>query len=247
LELDMTLRDALEHRGRWLFKYRGHLPLLLVPVFAAALANAPAVPGSRIAWEVFCLAFAFTGLGVRAATVGFVPARTSGRNTASQVADALNTSGMYSLVRHPLYLGNAIVLLGVTLLFSCWWLVLIVLLAFGLYYERIMLAEEEFLRRQFGAAFEAWAARVPAVVPRLHGWQRPALPFSLRTVIRREYHGAVAILAAFAALHYLGDLAVARQLSPDPRAVGYALVAALVFAICRYLKKRTGVLRVQGR
>jgi hypothetical protein len=194
-----------------------------------------------------CLVIAFVGLGVRAATVGFVPARTSGRNTATQVADALNTTGMYSVVRHPLYLGNAITLLGVTMLFACWWLVLIVLLAFGLYYERIMLAEEDFLRRQFGESFEAWAARVPAVIPNPRGWQRPALPFSLRTVIRREYHGAVGILATFAVMHYLGDLAIARQLNPDPRAVGYAIVAALVFSVCRYLKKRTGVLRVQGR
>ena len=243
----MTLRDALEERGRWLFRHRSYLPLVLVPVFAAALANAQALPGTRPAWEVLCLVIAFAGLAVRAATVGFVPARTSGRNTASQVADALNTTGMYSVVRHPLYLGNAIILLGVTLLFACWWLVLIVLLAFGLYYERIMLAEEDFLRRQFGESFEAWAARVPAVIPNPRGWQRPALPFSLRTVIRREYHGAVGILATFAVMHYLGDLAIARQLSPDPRAVGYAIVAALVFSVCRYLKKRTGVLRVQGR
>ena len=171
----MTLRDTLEERGRWLFRYRGHLPLLLLPVFAAALLNSPSVPGARIGWEALCLVIAFAGLAVRAATVGFVPARTSGRNTAAQVADALNTTGMYSVVRHPLYLGNAIVLLGVTLLFSCWWLVLIVLLAFGLYYERIMLAEEAFLRRQFGDSFEAWAARVPAIVPNLRGWQRPAL------------------------------------------------------------------------
>ena len=243
----MTLRDALEERGRWLFRYRGHLPLLLLPVFAAAFVNSPSVPGAQIGWETLCLVIAFAGLAVRAATVGFVPARTSGRNTAAQVADALNTTGMYSVVRHPLYLGNAIVLLGVTLLFSCWWLVLIVLLAFGLYYERIMLAEEVFLRRQFGDSFEAWAARVPAIVPNLRGWQRPALPFSLRTVVRREYHGAVAILATFAVLHYLGDLAIARELRPDPRAVGYAVVAALVFGVCRFLKKRTAVLRVQGR
>ena len=31
---------------------------------------------------------------------------TSGRNTHDQVADSLNTSGIYSIVRHPLYVGN---------------------------------------------------------------------------------------------------------------------------------------------
>src|SRR5262249_21992769 len=160
------LRDALEERGRWLFRHRSHLPLLLTPVFLTALADSPGAPSGRMAdwlWAAASLAIAFGGLAVRAAAVGFVPAKTSGRNTAGQVAAELNTTGMYSILRHPLYLGNVIAMTGVTLFFRRWWLVAIVLLAFGMYYERIMLAEEAFLRERFGHAFEAWAARVPAI------------------------------------------------------------------------------------
>lgn len=243
----MTLQETLEGRGRWLFQHRSHLPLMLAPVFLVALFTIGTVAADHLSWETVCLAVALLGQGIRCATVGFVPARTSGRNTASQVADALNTTGVYSLVRHPLYLSNGIVVLGVTLLFGCWWLSAIVMLAFWLYYERIMLAEEAFLRAHFGAAFTDWAERVPAFIPRMHGWEQPALPFSLRTVIKREYHGVVAILAAFAGLHYLADLVVEGRPVPDPDVVAYAALAAAIFCVCRYLKKRTHVLRVPGR
>lgn len=246
----MTLRDALENRGRWLFRHRSHLPLLLTPAFLAALADVHSAPGTGAldrVWEITCLAVAFAGLGVRAATVGFVPARTSGRNTATQVADVLNMTGMYSIVRHPLYLGNAMITVGVALFLRCWWLVAIVLLAFSLYYERIMLAEEAFLRERFGATFEIWAARVPAIIPTLRLWQAPALAFSWRTVIGHEYHGVVGILASFAGLRYLGDLAIQRRPVLDSVSAGYAMVGALVFVTCRFLKKRTRVLRVHGR
>lgn len=242
----MTLRDALESRGRWLFRYRGHLPLLLIPIFAAA---APSVRDVTIDWRwtMACQSIAFAGLGVRALTVGFVPRGTSGRNTTHQVAETLNTTGMYSIVRHPLYLGNGVTLLGIALFFQSGWVLLVSLLSFALYYERIMLAEEAFLRERFGAAFEDWALRVPAFMPRPRLWRTPALPFSVRLVIRREYHGAVAILATFTMLRYLDDLAIAGRLYFDPAIIPGALLATVIFVGCRFAKKHTTLLRVQQR
>ena len=32
--------------------------------------------------------------------------KTSGKNTAKQIAESLNTSGIYSVLRNPLYLAN---------------------------------------------------------------------------------------------------------------------------------------------
>ena len=102
-------------------------------------------------WGLFCLAVALVGLGVRAFTVGCVPERTSGRNTKEgHVANRLNVAGMYSIVRHPLYLGNFIIWIGVAMYCAVWWLVAIVALLFCVYYERIIFAEEEFLRYRFG-------------------------------------------------------------------------------------------------
>ncbi len=47
--------------------------------------------------------------------------------------------------------------LGVMLFAHTWWLALIYILAFWLYYERIMFAEEAFLRKKFGDEYLTWA------------------------------------------------------------------------------------------
>ncbi len=78
----------------------------------------------------FCLLVSFFGLGIRVFTVGHTPKATSGRNTKERVADTLNTTGIYSLVRHPLYLEH--MFLGVMLFAHTWWLALIYILAFWL-------------------------------------------------------------------------------------------------------------------
>ena len=64
------------------------------------------------AWQMLCISVSFLGLFIRIVTVGRAPIGTSGRNTREQVANTLNTTGIYSLVRHPLYLGNYLVFLG---------------------------------------------------------------------------------------------------------------------------------------
>ena len=54
--------------------------------------------------------------------VGFTPRGTSGRNTKEgQVAESLNTLGMYSMCRHPLYLGNLLMWLGIVMYMGHLW------------------------------------------------------------------------------------------------------------------------------
>ncbi|MBF0254846.1 MAG: hypothetical protein HQL11_06975 [Candidatus Omnitrophica bacterium] len=62
--------------------------------------------GVDTAWEIFCIAVSFAGLFLRAAVVGVVPKDTSGRNTGGQLARSLNTTGMYSVSRNPIYLAD---------------------------------------------------------------------------------------------------------------------------------------------
>ena len=53
-------------------------------------------------------------------------------------------------------------------------------------YERISVYEEEYLRDKFGEAHAAWAAHVPALLPRLSGWVAPKYPFWWKRMIWRE-------------------------------------------------------------
>jgi protein-S-isoprenylcysteine O-methyltransferase Ste14 len=197
-------------------------------------------------WEAFGGAIAAAGLALRAFTVGYAPARTSGRNTDQQVAETLNVKGMYSVVRHPLYLGNFLIWLGVAAFAHVGWLVLVTVLAFWLYYERIMLAEEEFLSERFASEFEQWATRTPAFIPTFRHWIPADLPFSWKTVLARENATVLATIVVFFLLEVTGDFLAGRMPHVDS---GWALLvatAAVIYGVLRWMKKHNR-LAVEGR
>ena len=255
----MALREDFERQGAWLFRWRSYLPLVMVALVVASMTTFeyPAHDRARQdRWELACLAVSALGLLVRALVIGYVPRGTSGRNTAEgQVAEVLNSTGMYCLVRHPLYLGNFLMWLGLAMLPRSPWLVLTVALAFWLYYERIMFAEEEYLRRKFGAPYETWATLTPAFWPRpravvraLAGrWARPALPFSFRNVLKREYSSVLAVASFFAFVDLLGSYVAERRARLDHCAASVLAVGLLFYVVLRTLKRRTRLLAVRGR
>ena len=166
----MRLFERMERDGDLLFRWRGVLPLLLLPAVIAALADSvrmEALLGARVddLWMYGCLGLALVGQAIRCLTVGFVPRGTSGRGAVRQRADRLNTSGAYSITRNPLYVGNFVVLLGIALALKVAWVGIVVVLAYALWIERIVAAEEAYLAARFGAAYAHWAARTPAFCP----------------------------------------------------------------------------------
>jgi len=248
----MALREEMEKQGSWLFKWRSYLPLLGIPIILVALRNSEyleRVFGDAVEefWSFFSVSISFLGLGIRCFTVGYVPRGTSGRSTNSLTAETLNTTGMYSLVRNPLYLGNFIIVLGIALFIEVWWLALIVLSGFWLYYERIILAEEKFLRKKFGDYFLRWAQETPVFFPRLRNWKKPELPFSLRTVLRREFNTFFAIIASFTFLDIAEDLFAEKKLEISlPWAILF-IISLIIYFTLLILKKKTKILNVEGR
>lgn len=86
-------------------------------------------------------------------------------------AGRLVTEGPYTLVRHPLYLGNWVIALGLFMVSRD-----ALLLAIGpalvlVWYLKISREEERFLEEQFGDEYRAYAARVPRFFP-LRGWTK---------------------------------------------------------------------------
>jgi hypothetical protein len=201
-----------------------------------------------VVYRIACLLLVLAGTGLRAATVGFAPRGTSGRNVRGQAAEVLNTTGIYSLLRNPLYLGNCLIYLGIMLSAQDLLVAFAFALFLGLYYERIIVAEEGFLADRFGAAYLDWAARVPAFWPRLRGWTRPALDFSLRTVIRREYPGWSSTLLALAVIEIGADFAEGETRGlPEAGALTALALAILVLLGVGLLRRRTRLLSVEGR
>lgn len=249
----MRLDERFLGEGKWLFRWRSFLPLLLIiiviPALTAVKESGPGDKGIDFedVWELACIAVSLVGLLVRVYTVGHAPGGTSGRNTKRQIADELNITGAYSLVRNPLYVGNFLITLGVVAYVRVWWLVLIYVLMFWLFYERIIFLEEAFLREKFGKVWEDWAARTPVFIPKLKGFKKPAVRFSARSVISKESYVFVNIVLAYVFLEVLGGLISEHEFELDLPWVIALCFALVVLVVVKLLKTGTSILEVERR
>lgn len=246
----MALQEEFETTGEYFFQWRSYLPLIMAALFILALAQFRypfANHGLDMAWDGGCLALALLGQVVRFFTVGFVPRGTSGRNTRGQVAEVLNITGMYAVVRNPIYLGNFIIWFGLSLFMKSVWFTTVIGLFFTIFYERIIFREEAFLRQKFGDVFMQWADTTHVILPRFKNWRPPSLPFSWKSAINREYGTFFAIIVTFTVLELLASLFDYGRLMLDAIWVNLFIFSGVLYLTIRYLKKKTKVLATDNR
>lgn len=124
---------------------------------------------------------------------------------------------------------------------------MIVWVGFWLYYERIIFAEEEFLRKKFGSEFIGWAQRTPIVFPNFKNWHKSTLSFSFKTVLRKEFSTYMAIVAVYFFVEIIGDLLAKRRFFVCTSWLIFFLVSIAIYFTLLILKKKTHVLDVKGR
>lgn len=245
----MALVHEFENSGNWLFKRRSWLPLFLViaGIVMMYLGNRQAILFD-LRDEMIFLSISIFGEIIRIVAVGFAPKNTSGRNTVDgQIADELNVTGLYSIVRHPLYVGNFFMWLGPVLFLRSVWFTVVFALIYWLYYERIMFAEEQFLRRKFGDTYDNWSAKVNAFIPFSFRFIRPKLKFSFRNVLKREYHSVINIFIIFSLLDLCRNYFLTERIFFTPIWWKLLTVAAVIWLIIRIIHKYTRWLEVAGR
>ena len=194
----MSLKNEFAISGNWLFKHRSYLPLIILPLLFYSLFT----PVGTLFNLLFYIGLSVSLLGecIRIITVAFVPAGTSGRNTKQQKATSLNQTGIYSIVRHPLYLGNFLMFLGPFIFTGNIYGIIIFILSFWIYYERIMYAEETFLISKFGSEYENWSSKTPAFIPNIASYTPTKSIFSFRKVLEGEYSGIYGVFVIFTLL-----------------------------------------------
>jgi len=105
-----------------------------------------AIGGVLRLWPVYVLGNRFSGF------------------VAIQPGHQLLTTGLYSVVRHPSYVGLLLISAGWSLAFRSVVGLLLTALTFVLLLRRIT-AEERLLSREFGAEYEAWRSRTSRLIP----------------------------------------------------------------------------------
>ena len=187
----MRLVENMKKIGHYLFKYRGQVPVFLL------LFSTPIIYSTNhyltlnyFAVQIFqhiAILISVTGLLLRYITVATTPAGTSGRNRNQQIAKQLNTTGVYSLTRNPLYLANYMIWLGISIYSISYIFIIIITLFFLFHYERIILIEEDFLFKKFGKKYDIFTKKVPVFFPKFNNYKPTKIKFSTKTILRQEY------------------------------------------------------------
>jgi protein-S-isoprenylcysteine O-methyltransferase Ste14 len=247
----MALINSFEKSGNTLFRYRGQIPLILfivaIPVVYFTDTGYLSIQ-ARTTITIIAIALSLFGFIIRSISIATTPKGTSGRNTKDgQVAESLNITGIYSLVRHPLYLGNYFMWIGIVLFTFNFSFTLVVSLLYWLYYERIMFAEERFLERKFGDSYMSWANMTPAFVPNFRRFVKNIVPFSFKSILRREYSGVLATVIGFTFIDDLRRIFASDGFELNTRWHWVLVIAAIVALILRSLKHYTDLLQEKDR
>ena len=135
------------------------------------------------------------GIAIRAWVIAQKNPHTSGRNRHEQVAHSLNTSGLYSITQHPLYMGSFLIWIGICIRFNNLIFTLGIFLFSLLMLYIIIKSEAEFLRNKFGEAYNTWSRVTPAFYMNPLKFKASVNPMDGIRVLATEYPTWVSILA----------------------------------------------------
>jgi protein-S-isoprenylcysteine O-methyltransferase Ste14 len=191
-----------------------------------------------LAWESICLLLGLLGLALRVATAGFVAGGRTAPHPSTRADEPLHTAGMYALVRHPMYLGNLLLWLGIAAFPRMFWPPLLAVLAFWFYYEPRISAEESSLRRKFGRSYTDWASVTPKFLPRFSPWKWPQGDFALGRALQRESANLFAFVTGLTLLEIVGELNLTSRITIDLEWGSLFGVTAVLCATLSILKLR---------
>jgi protein-S-isoprenylcysteine O-methyltransferase Ste14 len=141
---------------KWIFKNRG--VLMVPPIIFAVLCTWSEIESDLVACSVGGALF-ITGMFLRIWTQMHLHYRLN-------VSKVLTTTGPYSYVRNPVYIGNTIMLVGVVIISRLLWFAPAMLVYCAIVYNLAVRFEETRLLAKYGNAYAEYLIKVPRWVPR---------------------------------------------------------------------------------
>lgn len=236
-------RSLLLKSGALFFRFRNYLfPVFVIVV---ALFTSPALFLGRRDWDVVVMICGFlialSGILFRLFVIGFDYIKRGGKD-GHVYADGLVTGGIYNHVRNPMYIGNFLGIAGISLIYGSPWVYGLVVPFFAYIYVSIILTEEDYLRKRFGAEFEAYCKRVNRFIPRFNHLKATLekSTYDWKKALRKDYGTFFGMLVG-CTMAWLGKMYHLYGLEQNPHrvpiiALPLVLLGSLYIGV-RYLKK----------
>lgn len=131
---------------------RQSIGIILVSVFCFETSSNSIIPYA----SNFAISIILLGLATRMYASGFVLKNKE-----------LSTTGPYAFVRHPLYTGNIMILIGLCLINGFFWSFVTAFIFLWFYYPTAIEYEDRKLKSLFPDTWEEWASMTPALMPKI--------------------------------------------------------------------------------
>jgi len=229
----MALLEEFEKQGHGLSKYGKMIPFVSLIISYAFLLKGEVYPdsfyfqetGAEELYENLCLLFSLFGFLVYTYALG-TSAPESGKKMKGRPADSYPGNGLYSVVRHPKYIGMVIMWMGPALLTGFLWFEIAYLLFCWLYYERIMFAEEMQLRNQLSSNYRNLTEKIPAFIPNILLFKK-ARSFNWRKAVLREDNKLSYVMAAFFIFDFCSEM-----IDEKPEVNQFIFSALIITTLC---------------
>ena len=103
----------------------------------------------------------------------------------------LSTSGPYAYVRHPLYTGNILILIGISLASGCISAFVISIIFFWFYYPAAIEYEDRKLKSLFPDSWDSWSQQTPALVPKFKFNRLNLAEWSWEKSLKKNYEPVI--------------------------------------------------------
>ena len=127
--------------------------------------------------------------------------------------DKLTTSGPYALVRHPLYVGTMLIVIGFIIMLRIYYIGALFLIVMLLVYRRTVKKEESMLEAKFKEDYLGYKEKVRAFLPSFSAYREgEKWKFSFRRLIQsQEYKPFLWVIILMIAFHLKEEIMVERE------------------------------------
>jgi len=229
--------------GNFFFRYRNAL-FPLVFVLAALTLRSKIMFGAPLADRLVGasgMVIALLGEAVRFVTIGFEYIHRGGKH-GRVYARHLVQGGVFGLVRNPMYIGNALIVIGMTMYLGSP-LGYIVLIPFFLFvYQALIAAEESYLRNTFGSGYADYCARVNRFIPRLNQLPQAfsGMRFDWRRSLRKDLGTVVGLSMGLISIPVLRSYFLYGWAVTEPTASVAVKLSLAVIAVYLFLLRLKG-------
>lgn len=185
---------------------------------------------------------ALAGELLRLATIGFDYIDRGGKN--KQVyASRLVHGGVYALTRNPMYVGNAMIAVGMTMIAGAPLGYLLIIPFFLFIYQAIIAAEEAYLRKRFGEDYDTYCKQVNRYLPSIDRIPEAfaGLRYDWKRAVKQDLSTIMGVLIGLVLLPFWRTLFLwGRRSAIDdlPQTLTLSLGIGALYAVLHDMKKR---------